>query len=140
VGALSSLTSAGAIPDGSTTRTEAMPAAGDSASAEKVSTALAAPPTAGSAVTSTWANAAAATTRAAKTPTMAAMTRPDHLCIPCSRPVKAPSSHLPWKAMEGHDHDHAAPGRERDRRWLAAALALIAAFMVAEVIVGFAVN
>jgi cobalt-zinc-cadmium efflux system protein len=42
--------------------------------------------------------------------------------------------------MDGHDHDHAAPGRERDRRWLAAALALITAFMVAEVIVGFAVN
>ena len=37
--------------------------------------------------------------------------------------------------MSGHDHDH-RPGAEADRRWLASALAVIVAFMVAEVVAG----
>lgn len=37
----------------------------------------------------------------------------------------------------GHDHDHShAPGPDADRRWLAVALAVIAGFMVVEVVAG----
>src|SRR6476469_6563546 len=37
--------------------------------------------------------------------------------------------------MSGHDHDH-RPAADADRRWLASALAVIVAFMVAEVVAG----
>jgi cobalt-zinc-cadmium efflux system protein len=38
---------------------------------------------------------------------------------------------------DGHDHDHShAPSAEADRRWLAVALAVIATFMVVEVVAG----